>query len=762
VSYDFANLSPDDFQLLVRDLLQVELGILLETFTSGADKGIDLRNVDKRRKLLVVQCKRFSEARVLERVMERSELQKVRKLNPSRYILATSAPLNPQRKGRLLRILQPYCAQPGDILGREDLNNLIQRHPEAERRHFKLWLDSALLLDRVLNLDRAPHDGAFGDDDSAVARARTKLRRYVANPSLDRAVQLLESERYCIIAGQPGIGKTTLAEILMLDHVERQGFHAVKISSSLEEIRTRRSPKQQLFFYFDDFLGQTLIEQTVRNEDRRLVEFIEDVRANPKWRFVLTTREYVYNQGVLKYEGLANAAEHMKKCIINLSDYTPLIRGRILYNHLYYSALPQEYLEALVTDCRYFDIIKHHNYNPRIVEYMTSDIVIANTSATDYSDDFIRNLDTPNRIWHHAFHRHLSLGAQDLLLVLATFPGEALLTDVSIVFTDFHRLRSRRLLTSISHRALNDALQELDGDFISTSREKSTHLVDFSNPSIRDFLHATLNDDAATVCDLVVSSRYFEQLTRLWRLRHDSVPAPDYLGEVRAFESALESLLESDSPVLSYTYASRRTLKRALPSTSERILTVMEVAEELRTPRLARLVKRFIEPEGDAEFDMSAYDKWGLIAVLTRLRNRSTWKANDSKLFSLTQSFLLETLDSVDDFKAIAEFRRLFPTAFSAIEWVQVERQLTSSSEDWQSEARSDEDDLWGLHSEVEELVAAFPTVAPAIARELRDRAMEFERETEQDLSTPYKAAPTPSSDDSAEIRALFESLLTR
>jgi hypothetical protein len=41
VSYDFVNLSPDDFQLLVRDLLQAELGILLETFTCGADKGID-------------------------------------------------------------------------------------------------------------------------------------------------------------------------------------------------------------------------------------------------------------------------------------------------------------------------------------------------------------------------------------------------------------------------------------------------------------------------------------------------------------------------------------------------------------------------------------------------------------------------------------------------------------------------------------------------------------------------------------------------
>jgi hypothetical protein len=282
VPYDFANLSPDDFQLLVRDLLQAELGILLETFTCGADKGIDLRNVDKRRRLLVVQCKRFSDVSALERVIKRSELSKVRTLNPSRYILATSAPLNPQRKARLLKLLHPFCSKPGDIFGREDLNNLLLRHPDVERRQFKLWLDSALLLDRML------HEGVFGEDETALARARAKLRRYVANPSLDRAVDLLESERYCIIAGQPGIGKTTLAEILMLDHVERQQFEAVKISSSLDEIRTRRNPHRRLFFYFDDFLGRNLVEQTVRNEDKRLVEFIEDVRANPNWRFVLT------------------------------------------------------------------------------------------------------------------------------------------------------------------------------------------------------------------------------------------------------------------------------------------------------------------------------------------------------------------------------------------------------------------------------------------------------------------------------------------
>jgi len=43
-NYDFTQcLSPIDFELLSKDLLEAELGIQLENFSEGRDKGIDLR-----------------------------------------------------------------------------------------------------------------------------------------------------------------------------------------------------------------------------------------------------------------------------------------------------------------------------------------------------------------------------------------------------------------------------------------------------------------------------------------------------------------------------------------------------------------------------------------------------------------------------------------------------------------------------------------------------------------------------------------------
>ena len=42
-NYDFQNLSFDDFERLCADLMQVRIGVPLESFRVGRDGGIDLR-----------------------------------------------------------------------------------------------------------------------------------------------------------------------------------------------------------------------------------------------------------------------------------------------------------------------------------------------------------------------------------------------------------------------------------------------------------------------------------------------------------------------------------------------------------------------------------------------------------------------------------------------------------------------------------------------------------------------------------------------
>ena len=61
-NYDFKTLSPVDFEVLSRDLLQEEHRLTLQSFTSGRDGGIDFRYSRDASGSLVVQCKHYVES----------------------------------------------------------------------------------------------------------------------------------------------------------------------------------------------------------------------------------------------------------------------------------------------------------------------------------------------------------------------------------------------------------------------------------------------------------------------------------------------------------------------------------------------------------------------------------------------------------------------------------------------------------------------------------------------------------------------------
>ncbi len=83
--------------------------------------------------------------------MLKDEVAKVRKLNPDRYILSTSVGLTPENKAEIMTMFSPYIKATKDILGRNDLNNLLGEYSEVEKQYYKLWLGSTAVLDDILN-----------------------------------------------------------------------------------------------------------------------------------------------------------------------------------------------------------------------------------------------------------------------------------------------------------------------------------------------------------------------------------------------------------------------------------------------------------------------------------------------------------------------------------------------------------------------------------------------------------------------------------
>jgi len=511
--YTFDTLSPSDFELLVRDLLQKEFGERFESFSSGSDEGIDLRHAKSESRTTIVQCKHYANTpwRGLLKSLE-SEREKLGRLKPERYIVATSQRLNPGKKRKIIRAVSPYCNMPGDILGREELNALLSRHPEVEKAHYKLWMTSVPVLQKVL------FSRVFAEQASQLARLRRRVSKYVVNPSFDRARAILSDTGFCMISGAPGIGKTTLAEMLVIDHID-QGFECFPLWESISEARVVLSTERLQLFLFDDFLGRTgLREPARRNEDTQLLSFIEDVLESQNTRLILTTREYILNQAIGFMEALAAADLDQARCVIQMEDFTPRIRAEILYNHLYYSSLSREYIEEVVKTGTYLQIIRHPNYSPRIIEAMTQSLQTKGMNAAEYPQAFVDNLQHPDRVWQIAYEAHIAESSRDLLLVMCSLPNWVAVASLRKAFWRFHKFRKEKYHVPGTAYDFKKALKELLGTFVKTTHYLSTEVAEFQNPSIRDFMEKWLAENLDDAADLAEACEFNEQVAKLWEL----------------------------------------------------------------------------------------------------------------------------------------------------------------------------------------------------------------------------------------------------
>jgi hypothetical protein len=502
--YSFETLSPIDFENLARDLLQSELSIRLESFKAGRDKGIDLRYTTTKNRSLIVQAKHYAGTGFsgLLSQLKQKEKSKIEKLNPDRYLLVTSVALSPANKNDIFKALFPHMKTPKDIYGKEDLNNLLGIFPEIERQHFKLWLSSTDVLEEILQ------SRIINQTKISLEEIRDKAQIYVSNQSFNCALEILKKYNYVIIAGIPGIGKTTLAKMLVL-HFLRANYDFVDVSYDISEAYSLPARNRPKVYLYDDFLGRTsIVEKLRKNEDHRLFDFIASVRRSYTAKLILTTREYILRQAQKTYEILNNPVFEKPQCIVDLSQYTRPIRAQILYNHLYFSRLPKAHIDEIVRQAAYLKIIDYPNYSPRIVEYMTDPMWVSPRESNSYPEIFLGNLSQPFLIWEQAFNNHLSETARYTLLVLGNMPHEVFVEDLEISVKQF-LLESRNEISTAEFYLI---LSELQDNFIVLSQDTGNDIVAFHNPSVQDFVENYFVHNPHLYEPLIKSACFFEQL----------------------------------------------------------------------------------------------------------------------------------------------------------------------------------------------------------------------------------------------------------
>ncbi len=514
--YTFDNLSPLDFETLAIDLLQKYKNIsLIETFKQGKDQGIDGRFFTDKKET-IVQCKRYKNYSDLVSHITRIESNKVKNIAPDNYILVTSCPLSTTQKKELFSLLKNYVKNNVEVLGNEDINNLIRQYPEIEYKHSKLWLNNINILEKVL------HSQDINESEIIEKKIKNKVEVYVENQSLSEALEILNEKSCCVISGEPGVGKTTLAEMSSFYYMER-GYRFSKISSNIREGYKFLRSKNKTIFYYDDFLGTTFLESKLeKNEDSKIISFLEEISSkNNPHKIILTTREYILQQAYDSLERLSSSNLDMNKYVLKLDKYTDYNKAKILYNHLFFSSIGTKYIKSFLDNRAYLNIIRHKNFNPRSIETMTEINKLKNVTPSEYSKYFIENLDNPEQIWRHAFNQ-LSAVAQYLILTIASFKGNISLGILEDSYTVLKQELSKKHQSKTSLNDFTKSLKELEGSFISTKRKQNYNryeiYVKFINPAISDFIEEYLCENKNLFTDLLNHSKYIEQISKLLNL----------------------------------------------------------------------------------------------------------------------------------------------------------------------------------------------------------------------------------------------------
>jgi len=482
VAYNFSQLNDKEFEVLVNDLLSANFNTHIERFKDGKDGGIDGRFFSSDGGEVIIQIKHYLKSGVSGLLASlRKEVVKVNKLKPKRYIIATSLPLNPNDKEKIKATFPTYIKNSQDVFGQGDLNDILSKNSDIEEKHFKLWITSTTVLRNILN------NAIKGRSKSELESISEKSYKYVPTDNHRKALNVLDKNNIIIISGEPGIGKTTLAENVALFFASKD-YEFIDIQENISEAEDVFAREKKQLFYFDDFLGSNYFEAIENKKDSHISKFIERVKKDKTKKFILTSRTNILNSGVLHSTILESRNIKKDEFLITIDELSNLEKAKILYNHIWFSQLQEGFIEVIYSRKKYHQIIKHKNFNPRLIEFITDTHRIPERASEYWS--FIDNLlNNPKDVWGNAFKVQSNEFIRSVVL-LTVFNGSRITEgDLRRGYDKFLSIES---ITNPSNTAkdFNTSIRLATKFFLNRNKRNSDVEYTLFNPSIAGYILA--------------------------------------------------------------------------------------------------------------------------------------------------------------------------------------------------------------------------------------------------------------------------------
>lgn len=655
-NYDLTVFSPNEFEEFCRDLLQEKLGVFIESFKTGKDGGIDLRYSKPKSKNVIVQAKRYKNYSSLIINLEK-EVYKVRKLNPDKYIITTTVGLSPHNKDKIKTLFTPYIKTTEDILGRDDLLNLLSQNNKVEEKYFKLWITSTAILQKVL------HSKIYNQSMFELDEIRDQAKIYVQTPSFYEARNILENHRYIIISGIPGIGKTTLSRMLTLFLLSKGYEEFVYLSDKIDDGYSYFSEGKKQIFLFDDFLGKNFFDAvSLQKNDDKIIKFINKIKSSPDKVLILATREYILNQAKEVYEAFRIHNIEIAKCTIDLSTYASMSKAKILYNHLYHGEIPEEYLDNLLQDHKYSILINHANYSPRIIEAFIKQKIWLKCEPDNFFNILKELFDFPDSVWLHSFENSLDKFSQYTLLILTTLGTPVLLNDLESAVKEFFSKNNLKLLTNYDSIKFVRSIRELENTFIRTTADDHRQIaIEYQNPSIYDFLVKYISDNDSIIEDLIDSFRFVDQFYTIF----SGVKTPGKITLKQTIIDRLAEILLKIEPSFLRCRLNKSSTREGLTFTKYKYSNYMFLNYLFNNYSSNEQIKEFIyrQFEPAIQYVLTSDS----IEYLNLMQNL------DLSRFTFDEEIILDSFfcysQNIEDLENFKRFNTIFPESY--VEWIE-------------------------------------------------------------------------------------------
>ncbi|WP_166384860.1 restriction endonuclease [Polaribacter sp. 11A2H] len=508
--YDFSTLNSFEFEKLVCDLLNLEKEKnqpRFQIFKEGKDKGIDLYSGESyHRENIIVQVKHYVKSPLskLKSNLKNIELPKVKLLNPDSYYIVTSSELSFQDKLDLKEVFTPYITSTSNIYGRDDLNSILRTNKELEETHYKLWFSSSIAL---RNIQKYKFEGRRKQFTSNILKR--KLRLFVPTFSYFHSLEKLKENKFVIITGEPGVGKTTISDMVIYDFIKRD-YEINIIYDSISEIEeTINLDKSKQVFYFDDFLGHTQAEiSKSKAAENYLLKIINLIEGSENKFLVLNTRKFILSSFLEESERLNKSDILEKESKVEVKAYSYGVKRRILDLHILESNLDLNNLNILKKHASH--ICFHQNFSPRIIEFFTSDLN-KDFNPQEFEKFIFENLTNPKEIWKHAYLKQITDFDRFLLNTLYSANGSANKIELEILYNSRlnYEVANNNYKKPID--SFNTSLRVLNEGFLSINNFSKNIEISFINPSLQDYLIYFIQDNSSEKERIIKSAHKIEQ-----------------------------------------------------------------------------------------------------------------------------------------------------------------------------------------------------------------------------------------------------------